>query len=48
VELHNEELHNPFSSPSVISIIKPRMSRECSTNGRKIIEYSILVERQKE
>jgi hypothetical protein len=35
-KLHNEELHDFYSSPSIIRIIKARMMRwegECSTNG---------------
>jgi hypothetical protein len=34
--LHNEELHNLYSSPSIIRMIKSRggeMGRACSTNG---------------
>jgi hypothetical protein len=36
-KLHNEELRNAYSSPSVIRMIKPRrmMGRACSTNGGK-------------
>jgi hypothetical protein len=31
---HNEELHNLYSSPSIIRMIKSRgMGRACSTNG---------------
>jgi hypothetical protein len=33
-KLHNVELHNLYSSPSIIRMIKSRrMSRACSTNG---------------
>jgi hypothetical protein len=33
-KLHNEELHNLYSSPSIIIMIKPRWMRwACSTNG---------------
>jgi hypothetical protein len=33
-KLHNEELHNLYSSPSIIRIIKEdEMVRVCSTNG---------------
>jgi hypothetical protein len=36
-KLHNEELHNLYSSPSIIRIIKPRMrwAGTCSRNGEK-------------
>jgi hypothetical protein len=35
-KLHNEELHNLYSSPNIIRMIKSRrMSRVCSTNGGK-------------
>jgi hypothetical protein len=37
-KLHNEELRNLYSSPSIIRIInskKDEMGRSCSTNGRK-------------
>jgi hypothetical protein len=36
-KLHNEELHNLYSSPSIIRMIKGRdkIGRECSKNGRK-------------
>jgi hypothetical protein len=49
-KLHNEELHNVFSSPSIIRIIKSWwlrcmacMLRACSTNGEKRNAYRILV-----
>jgi hypothetical protein len=34
-KLHNEELHDLYSSPSIIRIIKERneMGGSCSTNG---------------
>jgi hypothetical protein len=32
-KLHNEELHDLYSSPSIIRIIKSRMGVACSTNG---------------
>jgi hypothetical protein len=33
-KLHNEELHNLYSSPSIIRIIKKdEMGGACSTNG---------------
>jgi hypothetical protein len=35
-KLHNEELHNLYSSSNIIRMIKSRrMSRTCSTNGRE-------------
>jgi hypothetical protein len=39
-KLHNEELHNLYSSPSIIRMIK---SIQCSTNGEKRNAYGILV-----
>jgi hypothetical protein len=35
-KLHNEELHNLYSSPSIIRMIKSRRMRRksCSTNGK--------------
>jgi hypothetical protein len=33
-KLHNEELHDSYSSPSIIRIMKSRRIR-CSTNGRE-------------
>jgi hypothetical protein len=44
-KLHNEELHNLYSSPSIILMIKSRRMR-CGafiTNGGKRNAYSILV-----
>jgi acyl-coenzyme A synthetase/AMP-(fatty) acid ligase len=35
-KLHNEELHNLYSSPNIIRMIKSKedeMGRACSTNG---------------
>jgi hypothetical protein len=35
-KLHNEELHNLYSSPDIIRMIKSRrmrLGRACSTNG---------------
>jgi hypothetical protein len=32
-KLHNEELHNLYSSPSIIRIMEDEMGRACSTNG---------------
>jgi hypothetical protein len=35
-KLHNEELHNLYSSPSIIRMIKEaEMSRACNTNDGK-------------
>jgi hypothetical protein len=35
-KLHNEELHNLYSSPSVIRMIKTReMGRTCSKSGEE-------------
>jgi hypothetical protein len=34
-KLHNEELHNLYSSPSIIRIIKSRRMRWAGTNGRE-------------
>jgi hypothetical protein len=31
--LHNEELHDLYSSPSIIRIIKDETGGPCSTNG---------------
>jgi hypothetical protein len=46
-KLHNEELHNMYSSPSIIRMIKSRrmdeMGLACSTNGAKRNTYRILV-----
>jgi hypothetical protein len=43
-KLHNEELHNLYSSPNIIRMIKSKeMSRACSTNGKKRNSYRILV-----
>jgi hypothetical protein len=33
-ELHNE-LHNLYSSPSILRIIEDEMGRACSRNGRE-------------
>jgi hypothetical protein len=41
-KLHNKELHNLYSSPSMIRMIKSRRIRACSTNGGKRNAYSIL------
>jgi hypothetical protein len=42
-ELHNEELQNLYSSPSIMNdqVKEDEMGRECSTNGEKrnAIEY---------
>jgi hypothetical protein len=43
-KLHNEELHNLYSSPSIIKMIKSRRMRWlCSTNGEKRNAHRILV-----
>jgi hypothetical protein len=44
-KLHNEELHNLYSSPSVIRLIKLRRMNWAgySTNGAKMNAYRILV-----
>jgi hypothetical protein len=45
-KLHNEELHNLHSSPSIIRMIKSRKIRwtgHCSTNGAKRNAYRILM-----
>jgi hypothetical protein len=41
-KLHNEELHNFYSLPSIIRMIKSRRMR-CSMNGEKINAYRVLV-----
>jgi hypothetical protein len=40
-KLHNEELHNLYSSPNIMRMIK--MGRACSTNGETRNAYRILV-----
>jgi hypothetical protein len=45
-KLHNEELHNLYSSPSIIRMIQVKedqMGRVCSTHGQKRNAYRILV-----
>jgi hypothetical protein len=43
-ELHNEELHNVYSSPSIIRLIKgDEMGGSYSKNGEKRKGYRILV-----
>jgi hypothetical protein len=43
-KLHNEELHNVYSSPIIIRMIKSRRMRwVCSTNEEKRNIYRILV-----
>jgi hypothetical protein len=43
-KLHNEELHNLYSSPSITTVIKPKkMGRTCSTHGPKKNAYRISV-----
>jgi hypothetical protein len=43
-KLHNE-LHNMYSSPTILRMIKDEMGRTCSTNGGKRNAYRILVEK---
>jgi hypothetical protein len=44
-KLNNEELHNLYSSPSIIRIINSRrICRACSTHGDKGNAYRVLVE----
>jgi hypothetical protein len=45
-KLHNEKLHNLYSSPSIIRIIKSRMMRwagHVARMGEKLNPYRILV-----
>jgi hypothetical protein len=45
-QLHNEELHNLYSSPSIIRMFKSReddTGRACSTNGEKRNACRVLV-----
>jgi hypothetical protein len=45
-ELHNEELHNLYSSPKIIRMIKPRRMRwegHVARTGEKRNAYRILV-----
>jgi hypothetical protein len=45
-KLHNEELRNFYSSPSIIRMIKSRnmdMGRSCSSDGKKRNGYRILM-----
>jgi hypothetical protein len=45
-KLHNEELHNLYSSPSIIRIIKSRMkrwARHVARRGEKRNVYRLLV-----
>jgi hypothetical protein len=44
-KLHNEELHNVYSSPSIISdkVKKDEMGGACSTNGAKRKAYRTLM-----
>jgi hypothetical protein len=45
-KLHNEELHNLYSSPSIIRIIKSRMMRwaeHVARMGEKLNVYRLLV-----
>jgi hypothetical protein len=41
-KLHNEELHNLYSSPSVIRMIKPRRTRWAGHEAR-MVEKRILM-----
>jgi hypothetical protein len=50
-KLHNEELHNLYSSPSIFSIIKSRRMRwagHVARMGKKRNVYRLLVESQRE
>jgi hypothetical protein len=50
-ELHNEELHNLYSSPSIIRIIKLRMMRwegHVARMGRRGMHIGYWWENQKE
>jgi hypothetical protein len=49
-KLHNEELHNLYSSSSIMIMIKSRseMGRACSTNGRSVILIEFFWKSQKE
>jgi hypothetical protein len=45
-KLHNKELHNLYTSPSIIRMISVKedeMGRACSTNGTKRNAYRILM-----
>jgi hypothetical protein len=42
-KLHNEELHNLYSSPNIIRMINDEMDRASSTNGETKNAYRILV-----
>jgi hypothetical protein len=44
-KLHNEELHNLYSSPSIIRMIKSERIRACSTNRGEEDAYMTLVGR---
>jgi hypothetical protein len=44
-KLHNEELNNLYSSPSIIRMMKDEMGRACSTNGENRNAYRILLGR---
>jgi hypothetical protein len=47
--LHNEEFHNLYASPNIISVVKSKedvMGSSCRTNGREMINlYKVLVEK---
>jgi hypothetical protein len=43
-KLHNEELHDLYSSPSIIRIIKEdEVGRACGMNGEKRNVYRLLL-----
>jgi hypothetical protein len=44
-KLHNEELHDLYSSPSIIRIIKSRRMRWAARMGKKRNAYTLLVGR---
>jgi hypothetical protein len=51
IKLHNEELHNLYSSPSIIRMIKSRKMRWIGNVARKGLRrnaYRILVEKPEE
>jgi hypothetical protein len=50
-KLHNEELHNLYSSPNITRMIRIKeveMGRACNTNGRRGMHMGYWWERQKE
>jgi hypothetical protein len=42
-KLHNKELHDLYSSPSIIRVEEDEMGGPCSTNGEKRNAYRLLV-----